>query len=107
MKGARSTSAPSTSPTTILNAVADGDASFAIDQQPFLQGYLPVQYLALYKEYGVIPVSNVSTGPRLITMTDAKRRLGRSDAGGAPGECAAADRCRSPGDAERRLSGAA
>jgi simple sugar transport system substrate-binding protein len=64
----------------MLNAVADGDASFAIDQQAFLQGYLPVQYLALLKQRGVIPVSNVSTGPRLITLNEARRRLGRSDA---------------------------
>lgn len=64
----------------ILNAVADGAAAFAIDQQPFLQGYLPVQYLALLKRDGVIPVSNVSTGPRVITLNDARRRLGRSDA---------------------------
>jgi simple sugar transport system substrate-binding protein len=67
----------------MLNAVADGAASFLIDQQPFLQGYLPVQYLALLRRHGVIPVSNVSTGPRLVTMEDAKKRLGRSDA--APG----------------------
>ena len=35
------------------------------------------------KRRGVIPVSNVSTGPRLVTMEEAKRRLGQSDAGGA------------------------
>jgi simple sugar transport system substrate-binding protein len=64
----------------MLTAVADGDASFAIDQQPFLQGYLPVQYLALLKQRGVVPVSNVSTGPRLITLNEARQRLGRSDA---------------------------
>ncbi len=28
----------------MLNAIADGTASFAIDQQPFLQGYLPIEY---------------------------------------------------------------
>jgi len=66
-----------------LNAVADGTASFAIDQQPFLQGYLPVEFLALLKRNGVIPVSNVSTGPRLVTAEDAKSRLGRTDGAGA------------------------
>jgi simple sugar transport system substrate-binding protein len=76
---------------TMLNAVADGDASFAIDQQPFLQGYLPVQYLALLKQRGVVPVSNVSTGPRLVTLNEARRRLGRSDAEqGTDGEAAPA-----------------
>jgi simple sugar transport system substrate-binding protein len=61
----------------ILKAVADGAASFAIDQQPFLQGYLPVQYLALFRRYGVIPGSDVSTGPRLVEAAEAARRLGR------------------------------
>jgi simple sugar transport system substrate-binding protein len=80
----------------ILAAVADGDASFAIDQQPFLQGYLPVQFLAVLHRHGVVPVSNVSTGPRLITEEEAKRRLGRSEEGdegegsAAPQEPAAA-----------------
>jgi simple sugar transport system substrate-binding protein len=63
----------------MLNEVADGAASFAIDQQPFLQGYLPVQYLALFNRRGVIPVSNISTGPRLVTMEEAQRRLGRTE----------------------------
>jgi simple sugar transport system substrate-binding protein len=66
---------------TVLNAIADGDASFAIDQQPFLQGYLPVEYLSLLHRHGVVPVSNVSTGPRLVTEEGAKQRLGRSEEG--------------------------
>lgn len=71
---------------TVLNAVADGAAAFAIDQQPFLQGYLPVEFLTLLKRYRVVPVSNVSTGPRLITLTEARQRLGRSDAEETTGE---------------------
>ncbi len=66
----------------MLNAVADGTASFAIDQQPFLQGYLPVEFLTLLKRHGVVPVSNVSTGPRLVTAAEARRRLGRNDSAG-------------------------
>ena len=50
-----------------LEAVADGDATFAIDQQPFLQGYLPVSFLALYAKYGLIPASDVASGPNMIT----------------------------------------
>lgn len=65
---------------TVLEAVADGVASFAIDQQPFLEGYLPVQYLTLLKRRDVIPVSNVSTGPKLVEAEEARRRLGRSSA---------------------------
>jgi simple sugar transport system substrate-binding protein len=60
----------------ILAAVAQGRAAFAIDQQPFLQGYLPVQYLAMLHRYGAVPVSNVSTGPKLVREEEAARRLG-------------------------------
>jgi simple sugar transport system substrate-binding protein len=74
----------------LLTAVADGDAAFAIDQQPFLQGYVPVRYLDTLVRYGVIPVSNVSTGPKLVRAAEAARRLGRaapaSDDSGAPAE---------------------
>lgn len=59
----------------ILAEVAAGEASFAIDQQPFLQGYLPVRFLSVLHRHGAIPVSNVSTGPRLVTEEEAKRRL--------------------------------
>ncbi len=54
-----------------LEAVAHGDATFAIDQQPFLQGYLPVSFLALYAQYGLIPASNVASGPNFITKEKA------------------------------------
>lgn len=62
----------------LLAAVADGKASFAIDQQPFLQGYLPVQFLVLHLRHAVMPVANVSTGPKLVEAEEAARRLGRT-----------------------------
>jgi len=54
-----------------LKAVAAGDAAFAIDQQQFLQGYLPVIFLANYAKYGLIPGGNVPSGPNLITKEKA------------------------------------
>lgn len=54
-----------------LKAVADGKAAFAIDQQQFLQGYLPVVFLANYAKYGPIPGGNVPSGPNLITKEKA------------------------------------
>lgn len=54
-----------------LEAVAAGDAAFAIDQQQFLQGYLPVVFLANHAKYGLIPASNVASGPNLITQDKA------------------------------------
>lgn len=56
-----------------LTAVAEGNAAFAIDQQQFLQGYLPVIFLALNAEYGLIPGGNVPSGPNLITADKASQ----------------------------------
>ena len=54
-----------------LEAVAGGEAAFAIDQQQFLQGYLPVVFLAMHANYGLIPGGNVPSGPNLITSDKA------------------------------------
>jgi simple sugar transport system substrate-binding protein len=54
-----------------LKAVAAGEAAFAIDQQQFLQGYLPVIFLANYAKYGLIPGGSVASGPNLITKEKA------------------------------------
>ncbi len=54
-----------------LQAVADGKAAFAIDQQQYLQGYLPVAFLALNAEYGLMPGGNVPSGPNLVTQDKA------------------------------------
>ena len=54
-----------------LQGVADGEAYFAIDQQQYLQGYLPVAFLALYHKYGLIPGGDVPSGPNLITQDKA------------------------------------
>lgn len=54
-----------------LKAVAAGEADFAIDQQQFLQGYLPIVFLANYAKYGLIPGGNVPSGPNLITKDKA------------------------------------
>ncbi|MBI3503281.1 MAG: sugar ABC transporter substrate-binding protein [Proteobacteria bacterium] len=54
-----------------LKAVAAGTAEFAIDQQQYLQGYLPVVFLANYKRYGLIPGGNVPSGPNLVTKDKA------------------------------------
>jgi simple sugar transport system substrate-binding protein len=56
-----------------LQSVIAGDAAFAIDQQQFLQGYLPVAFLALNAKYGLIPGGNVPSGPNLITADKAEQ----------------------------------
>ena len=50
----------------IAQAVKDGVIESAIDQQPYLQGYLPVAFLVKYVKYGIIPANNVNTGPSFV-----------------------------------------
>jgi simple sugar transport system substrate-binding protein len=61
----------------ILRAVKAGQILFAIDQQPFLQGYLPVVLLTQYERYGLLPAagSHVKTGPHFVTKREAARVL--------------------------------
>ncbi|MQA86332.1 MAG: substrate-binding domain-containing protein [Streptosporangiales bacterium] len=56
----------------ILQAVIDGKALFAIDQQQWLQGYLPVFQLTQYVQYGVTPVGETPTGPAFVTKENAE-----------------------------------
>mgnify|MGYP003114615923 CR=1 FL=1 len=51
----------------IAEAIKKGEINFAIDQQPYLQGYLPVVILTNYARYGVLPSGNINSGPGFIT----------------------------------------
>ena len=57
----------------VLDAVAAGQVLFAVDQQPYLQGYLPVTFLELAvrnrNEVGAGEL--VATGPALVTQDNA------------------------------------
>lgn len=64
-----------------LKAIAAKEAAFAIDQQQFLQGYLPVSFLALHAKYGLIPGGNVPSGPNLITSEKAAQVIDLSAKG--------------------------
>ncbi|OMH29516.1 sugar ABC transporter substrate-binding protein [Motiliproteus sp. MSK22-1] len=50
----------------IAKAIKAGTINFAIDQQPYLQGYIPVMALTLYSRYGIIPSNNINSGPGFI-----------------------------------------
>ena len=65
----------------VLEAVRDGKMLFAIDQQPFLQGYVPVELLTLYKKYGLMLPGNVSTGPNFVTKDNAAQVIDLSAKG--------------------------
>jgi len=58
--------------TKITDAIKKGVVVFTIDQQQYLQGYLPVVFLYLYKEYGLIPHEKVLTGPSIVDKTNVE-----------------------------------
>ncbi len=51
----------------IVKAIKEGIIQWGIDQQPFLQAYLPVVVLANYDRYGVLPGNNINSGPGFVT----------------------------------------
>ncbi|PKH02066.1 sugar ABC transporter substrate-binding protein [Psychromonas sp. MB-3u-54] len=51
----------------IVKAIKSGIIKWGIDQQPFLQSYLPVVILANYDRYGVLPGNNINSGPGFVT----------------------------------------
>jgi simple sugar transport system substrate-binding protein len=51
----------------IVNGLKSGVINWGIDQQPFLQAYLPVIVLANYDRYGVLPGNNINSGPGFVT----------------------------------------
>ena len=53
--------------TEVLDAIETGKMLFAVDQQPYLQGYLPVVALTTGARTGMMPVGVVRTGPHLVT----------------------------------------
>jgi len=57
----------------VLRAVVDGDIAFAIDQQPYLQGYLAVVLMTKYVEAGIMPGGGqlIRTGPSFVTAANA------------------------------------
>lgn len=59
----------------VLTAIDDGRVAFAIDQQQYLQGYLPIVLLTKYVETLAVPGGGevVRTGPGFVTAGDAER----------------------------------
>ncbi|MEL6241654.1 MAG: sugar ABC transporter substrate-binding protein [Pseudomonadota bacterium] len=51
----------------IVQGIKDGVINWGIDQQPFLQAYLPVVVLTNYHRYGVLPGNNINSGPGFVT----------------------------------------
>ena len=50
----------------IAKGIKSDTIAFAIDQQPYLQGYLPVVILTNLVRYGVLPSGNINSGPGFV-----------------------------------------
>ena len=59
----------------VVEGIQAGDVSFAIDQQQYLQGYLPIIVLDLYNKYGLLPGSDIPSGPGFVTIDNADQVL--------------------------------
>jgi simple sugar transport system substrate-binding protein len=66
----------------VLEAIRDGNMLFAIDQQQYLQGYLPIVLLTLYNtNLNTIANDVVMTGPGFVTQDTAAQVIELSAAG--------------------------
>jgi simple sugar transport system substrate-binding protein len=61
----------------VLRAVRAGQLSFAVDQQAYLQGYLPVALLTQRARYGLFPDEGgvIATGPHFVTRANAAQAI--------------------------------
>jgi simple sugar transport system substrate-binding protein len=58
----------------VVDALKNGTVDFAIDQQQFLEGYMPVVILANYLRYAISPFEDFyPTGPGLVTKDTAEK----------------------------------
>ncbi len=61
--------------TDVQNEINAGTLAFAVDQQQYLQGYLPIQFLYLYKKHEGQTVgggTTVASGPLLVDKSNIK-----------------------------------
>jgi simple sugar transport system substrate-binding protein len=61
----------------VLRAVQRHELLFAVDQQAYLQGYLPIVMLTQRARYGLFPARGdlVPTGPNFVTARDAGKAI--------------------------------
>ena len=67
----------------VLEAIKDGRILFAVDQQAYLQGYMPIVMLTQEARYGLFPSRGevVATGPNFVTRETAPLALELSGRG--------------------------
>lgn len=67
----------------VLRALMQGRLEFAVDQQAYLQGYLPIVLLAQHRDNGILPPQGtlIPTGPVFVTKANASAVLELVDRG--------------------------
>ena len=61
---------------TILDRIANGTQLFAIDQQPYMQGYLAVSLLNGFANFGLeIPTAPILTGPAIVDASNVEQTM--------------------------------
>ena len=61
---------------TILDRIQHGDQLFAIDQQPYLQGYLATSVLFSHAAFGTsVPTKPILTGPAIVDKSNVDKTL--------------------------------
>ncbi len=59
----------------VLLAIKSGDLAFAMDQQPYLQGFMSIQIAYQYLNFGLHPIGHVKTGPLVIDQSNVDKTL--------------------------------
>ena len=57
----------------IVDGIVNGTVHYAIDQQQFLQGYLPVVVLHLNHRNGTLPGNSINSGPGFVTTSNVEQ----------------------------------
>ncbi len=55
----------------IIELIQGGQVAFTVDQQEYLQGYMPIIALDLYRKYGLMPATDILSGPGFVTKDNA------------------------------------
>jgi simple sugar transport system substrate-binding protein len=64
-----------------VTAIQNGSLLALIDQQQFLQGYVPIAFLAMHVRYGLTLADDVLTGPAIVDKTNIAKLVSASKEG--------------------------
>jgi simple sugar transport system substrate-binding protein len=53
-----------------ISAIENGEVLMTVDQQPYLQGFLPIVHFELYRKYSVLPGDDILTGPNYVDASN-------------------------------------